>query len=116
MNTEYPQMKEEEVIEGLARHGERGVRYNFVNEQGTTCVAWRSKHNVHVKPLGTGVRGTSTYNLPRTRTLEMKQSDYAKWSAAQLKAECKARGLKVSGTKAQLNARLVESDARGEEE
>ena len=78
--------------------------------------AKRAKHIVRIRLANTNVRATSTYNLPRTRTVEMKQGDYTKMSAAQLKAECKSRGLKVSGTKAQMNARLIEDDARGEEE
>lgn len=93
-----------------------GTWFTFTNPQGHEMRAKRSKHNVHVRLANTNVRATSTYNLPRTRTVEMKQGDYSKMSAAQLRDECKSRGLKVSGTKAEMNARLIEDDARGEEE
>jgi len=116
MNWKPKTRNEADVVEML-RHADRGASIYFTNHEGTTMRAKRSNHAVHVRTHGTSVRATATYDLPHTRRVEMKQGDYAKWSASRLKAECKARGLKVGGTKAQLNARLVDNDAsRGEEE
>ena len=129
MKTKYPVKNESEVVallggrqsktrqqRGYANPAPRPTVL-FTTPQGVDMKAWRSKHAVHMKRIGTNVRATMTFNLQRTRTVEMKQSGYAKWSAAQLKAECKARGLKVSGTKAVLTARLIDNDdSRGEEE
>ena len=129
MNTQYPVKTESEVVallggrqsktrqqRGYANPAPRPTM-RFTTPQGVNMKAWRSKHAVHIQRIGTNVRATTTYNLQRTRTVELKQSDYAKWSAAQLKAECKARDLKVGGTKAVLTARLIDNDAsRGEEE
>ena len=131
MKTKYPVRTEREVVASLGRRRyktrqQRGftnpepvLAVRFTTPQGVDMKAWRSKHAVHMKRISTNVRATMTFNLQRTRTVDMKQSDYAKWSAAQLKAECKARDLKVGGTKAVLTARLIDNDAttrRGEEE
>jgi len=111
-----PQTRNEADVVEMLKRADQGVSICFTNHEGTTMRARRSKHAVHVRTHGTSVRATATYDLPHTRRVEIKQSDYAKWSVAQLKAECKARGLKVGGTKAQLNARLIDDDSRGEEE
>jgi hypothetical protein len=121
-------MTEREAVEQLARRRyktrqERGFArpepqpcIRFKNAEGHEMVAWRSKHAVHVRRVGTSVRGTSTYHLPKTRTADVpKTSPFAGWTVGDLKDECGRLGLKKSGRKNEIIRRL-NAHLRGEEE
>ncbi len=123
-------MTEREAVERLAQRRyktrqERGFAHpqarpsiTFENAEGHKMKAWRSKHAVHVRRVGTSVCATVTYNLPRTHTTDVpKSSPFAGWTVIELRRECRFLGLKVSGNKSQLFRRLNNNlHLRGEEE
>jgi len=121
-------MTEREAVERLAQcryktRQERGFArpqpqpsITFKNAEGHEMRAWRSKHAVHVRRVGTSVRGTSTYHLPHTRTPDVpKTSPFAGMTVWDIKKECRRLGLKVSGRKTEIIRRL-NAHLRGEEE
>ena len=82
----------------------------FTSINGLTMKAWRTKHAVCIRRHGTSVRATVTYNLQRTRDVEVpKSSPYLNHTVVELKAECRRLGLKVSGNKSDLLHRLKEA-------
>lgn len=108
---------EEVVVKALSRSNyPRGSTILFKNTQGILMKAKKTKHSIVIKNANTNVRATVSYNIAKTRKIEMKVSDYMHMKAVEMRAELKSRGLNASGTKSAMNARLIEDDSRGEEE